>query len=103
MNIFKEASANKAKGIGYMARRFKAIWQSKKCSWQHIRFERGIRWSDQWQIFPIRNTSHNCQRSIMFGIWKLYFEVIYYRSGHFNQDRKLFLRKPLWKFYQLLF
>jgi len=38
----------------------------------------------------------------MFGFWKLYFQLIWHRKGSFNQDRKFFLRKQLWKFYQLV-
>lgn len=102
MNIFKEAKQKELEGMGYRARRFKIIWKNKKVSWNLLAFEYGIRWSDKWQILPIWNVSHNCQRSLMFGFWKLYFTISYARSGYFNQDRKLFLRKQLWKLYQLI-
>ena len=102
MGIFQEAKQRNVDGMRYRARRFKILWQSKKCSWQHLMIYWGIRWSDQWQILPIRNVSDNCNRAIMFGFWKLYFTLSYARAGYFNQDRKLFLRKKLWKFYQLV-
>ena len=102
MGIFQEAKQREIDGMGYRARRFKILWQSKKCSWQHLMIEWGIRWSDQWQLLPIRNASDNCHRAIMFGFWKLHLTVSYARAGYFNQDRKLFLRKKLWKFYQLV-
>ena len=88
--------------MGYRARGFNIIWQSKKCNWQHLAIKYGIRWSDKWQIFPIWNVSDNCHRAIMFGVWKLHFTISYARSGYFNQSRKLFLRSYLWKFYQLV-
>ena len=102
MGIFQEAKQRKIDGMGYRARRFKIVWQSKKCSWQHIMFDWGIRWSDCLQVFPIWNSSNNCCRSLTFGIWKLYFTASYARAGYFNQDRKLFMREKLWKFYQLI-
>lgn len=80
----------------------KIIWQSKKCSWQHLMIRWGIRSANHIQLIPIKNVSDNCHRTIMFGFWKIYFTVSYARAGYFNQDRKLFLRKKLWKFYQLL-
>lgn len=101
MNIFKEAAESKKKGMGYRSRRVKILWTNKKIAWNWIAIEYGIRWSDHWQLFPIINSSHNGQRSFIFGIWFLYFEVIYHRASSFNQDRKLFFRKQLWKFYQL--
>jgi len=102
MGIFQEAKQREIDGFGYHARRFKIIWQSKKCSWQHLILEWGIRWSDQWQIFPIKNVSNNCNRAIMFGFWKVYLTVSYAREDYFNQNRKLLFRKKLWKFYQLV-
>ena len=102
MSIFQEAKQSKIDGFGYRSRRFKIVWQSKKCSWQHIMIEWGIRWSDVWQIFPIWNSSDNCHRSLTFGIWKIYFEVSYARAGYFNQNRRLFMRQRLWKLYQLV-
>lgn len=102
MSVFQEAKQRKIDGMGYRARRFKILWQSKKCSWQHLMIEWGIRWSDEWQLFPIRNVSDNGHRAVMFGFWKLYLTVSYARSDSFNQNRKLLLRKILWKFYQLV-
>ena len=101
MGIFQEAKQRKIDGMGYRARRFRVIWQSTKCSWQHLMLDWGIRWSDQWQIFPIANVSNNCNRAIMFGFWKLHLTISYSRAESFNQDRKFFLREKLWKFYQL--
>lgn len=102
MNIFQEARQRNKDGMGYRARRFKIIWESSKCSWQYIMIDWGIRWSDKWQIFPVRNVSDNCHRALMFGFWKLHCTVSYARRHSFNQDRKLFLRKQLWRFYQLV-
>lgn len=102
MNIFKEAKKKESEGMGYCARRFKIIWKNKEVSWNWLAFQYGIRCSDKWQIFPIWNISDNCKRSLMFGFWKLYFQIIWYRKVSFNQNRKLFLRKQLWKFYQLV-
>lgn len=101
-NIFKEAEQKELNGMGYRARRFKIIWQNKKVSWNWLAFEYGIRWSDKWQVFPIWNLSHNNQRSILFGFWKLYFQVIWHRKKSFNQIRRLLFRKPLWNFYKLV-
>lgn len=103
MNIFHEARQRKTEGYGYRANRFRMIWQSKKCSWQHVRLDWGIRWSDQWQIFPIKNVSNNSCRSLMFGFWKLHLTITYARAKSFNQDRKLFMRQRLWKLYQLVY
>lgn len=102
MGIFQEAKQREIDGMGYRARRFKIIWQSKTCSWQHLIIEWGIRWSDQWQLFPIRNVSDNCHRAIMFGFWKLHLTLSYARANSFNQNRKLLFRKTLLKFYQLV-
>jgi len=101
-NIFLRAKLNKAKGMGYRAYNQHTLWQSKKCSWNRIFIIYGIRWSDIYQVLPVWNTSNNCQRSLLFGFWKLYLELGYYRAGSFNQDRKLFMRKKLWRFYQLI-
>lgn len=103
MSFFKEASHRKVCGLGYSVSRFKILWSGKTDYWNWFGIEYGIRRSDFWQIFPIWNISHNGQRGLKFGFWKLYFDVIYYRKSSFNQNRKLFLRKKLWKFYQLLF
>ena len=102
MGIFQEAKQRKIDGMGYRASRLKIVWQSHKCSWQHLMLDWGIRWSDQWQILPIKNVSDNCRRAIMFGFWKLHLTISYARAVCFNQNRKLFLRQKLKKFYQLV-
>jgi len=102
MGIFEEAKQREIEGMGYRARRFKLLWENKNCGHNWLAIEWGIRWSDYWQLFPIWNSSNNCSRSITFGIWKLYFEIDYHRKNSFNQRRKLFLREPLWRFYQLV-
>ena len=101
MNIFKEAKEKKLDGFGYYSRRTKTIWENKTAKWNWLDVEYGIRRSYKWQLFPIWNLSNNRKRIIMFGFWKLYIKIIYYRKNNFNQDRKLFLRMRLWKFYQL--
>jgi len=101
MGIFQEARQREIDGMGYRANRFKILWQSKNCSWQHLAIMWGIRWSGQWQIFPIGNVSDNLHRAIMFGFWKLYFTISYARRKSFNQSRKFLFRKQLWRFYQL--
>ena len=102
MNIFQEARQREIDGMGYHARRFKILWKNKNYSHNWFAIEWGIRWSDNWQLFPIWNTSNNCQRALIFGLWKIYFEIYYNRKNSFNQSRKLFLREPLWRFYQLV-
>lgn len=103
MNILKEAKESELKGMGYRARRFKLLWQSKKCSWQHIYVQYGIRWSDHWQIFPIWNTSDNCKRVLLFGFWKLYFEIAYQRKNNSYYLQKCPLFSTFRKFYLLIF
>lgn len=103
MGIFKEAKQRKKDGMGYRARRFKIIWQGKKESWQHIMIEWGIRWSDNWQIFPIWNVSDNTNRSLLFGIWKLYFQISYARAKNCNYLFNFPFFTKLRKFYLLLF
>ena len=102
MNIFQEARQRKRDNMGYRARRFKIVWSNKDIPWNFFATEWGIRWSDKWQLFPIWNMSDNCQRSLLFGFWKLYLQIIYTRTEAFNQNRKFFMRKRLWKFYQLV-
>jgi len=77
MNIFKEAKQRDLMQMGYRARRNKILWHSGKPG-NYFCIEYGIRWSDKIQYFPIWNTSHNCQKSLLFGFWKLYFEIIYH-------------------------
>lgn len=103
MGVFREAKQRQLDGMGYRARRFKILWQSKTCNWQHLVIEWGIRWSDQWQLMPVLNMSDNCHRSVMVGFWKLYFTISYARAGRYNQNRKLPFRKRFHKFYQLIF
>ena len=93
LTVFQEAKKKKADGFGYRARRFFLLWENKKVGHNWFAFEYGIRWSDNWQIFPIRNVSHNSQRSLMFGFWKLYFQIIYYRKNSFNQKQLMINRK----------
>lgn len=102
MNNFKEARQNKANGFGYYSNRLKVIWQNKNVPWNWFAIRYGIRHSDIWQLSPIWNMSHNEQRSLMFGFWKLYFQVVYHRNHSFNQNRKFLFRDRLWKFYQLI-
>ena len=102
MNIFEEARCRKNNGYGYHSRKFRVVWNSKKVSWNYIMIDWGIRWGDRIQYFPIWNTSNNCDRSLLFGFWKLYFQIRYCRKGSFNQKRKFFMRKKLWRFYQLV-
>lgn len=102
MSIFKEARQRKLDGMGYRARRFKMLWENKECGHNWLAIAWGIRWSDKWQLIPIWNTSDNCNRSITFGIWKLYFQIDYHRKNSFNQYRKFILRNKLWRFYQLI-
>lgn len=100
-NIFQEAKQRKQEGMGYRANRMKWIWHNKKCGWNNLHIEYGIRWSDRWQIFPIWNVSNNSQRALMFGIWKLHFTIVYCREKSFDQ-RSRFLMSKLRKFYQLV-
>ena len=102
ISFFKEAAHRKLCGYGYQVSRKYVLWKSEKISWNHLRYDYGIRWSDKLQFFQIWNTSHNSQRALMFGFWKFYIEIIYYRAGSFNQKRKFIFRKQLWKFYQLV-
>lgn len=102
MSVLQEARQREIDGMGYRARRFKTLWKSKTCDWNWFAIEWGIRWSDKKQIFPIWNSSHNGQRAVKFGLGLWYFEFAYYRKSQFNQNRKLFMRQRLWKFYQLV-
>jgi hypothetical protein len=102
MNIFQEAKQREIDGFGYNARRFKILWQSKKCSWNFLAVDYGIRWSDKWQIFPVWNISDNSKRSLMFGFGKLHCYISYARAGRFKAENFIFMRKSLWRVYQLL-
>lgn len=53
------------------------LWNSKIVSWKHAGISFGIRRSEKLQWFLPWNTSHNCQKAIMFGIWKFYVEFYY--------------------------
>jgi hypothetical protein len=99
---FYKARENEKNDLGYQCRTYKTIWNSKKTPWCYLRIDHGIRWTDNIQYFPIRNTSNNTERSILFGVWKLYFSIHYCRSSSFNQERVFFMRKKLWNFYQLI-
>lgn len=102
MGVFQEAKQREIDGMGYRARRFKIVWQNKNTAWNWLMFNWGIRWSDKWQIFPIWNTSNNNDRALLFGIGKLYFEVIYSRKKRFNYERKHFVNGHFRKLYQLI-
>lgn len=102
MNIFKEAKQNKLLGKSYYARRMFVVWKNKNVPWNWLAFEYGIRRSNKLQIFPIWNASTNGARSLIFGFWKFYIQVIWHRKNGFNQNRKLFLQRRLRKFYQLV-
>jgi hypothetical protein len=102
MGIFQEAKQRGIDGMGYRATRQRIIRLSKECSWNIIRLSWGIRWSDEFQVFPIWNMSHNCDRSLLFGFWKLYFQVSYSRKGTFNHNRPFISNRWVRKFYQLV-
>lgn len=70
---------NKAKLGDFFCHNYFVIWKtsSKERTWRHVFVDFGIRRSDVWQLLPIWRTSNNCQKSLMFGIWKLYFEIGY--------------------------
>jgi hypothetical protein len=99
--IFQEAKLKEQDGFGYRARRF-FVFSLSEVPWHHLTIEYGIRWSDKLQLFPVWNSSHNGQRALLFGLWKLYFEISYYRKQSFNQKRKYFMRNKLRRFYQLV-
>lgn len=101
MGIFQEAKQRSIDGMGYRARCFKIVWQSKKVSWQHIMFDWGIRWSDKWQLLPIWNVSDNCHRALMFGFWKLHFTISYARAENCHYLFKMPFYRQLRKFYLL--
>jgi hypothetical protein len=76
-NIFKKAKENKKNGFGYYyAKRKTLINYCNDFKWKWVGYEYGIRRSNKIQYFPIWNTSNNGQYGILFGIWKLYFEII---------------------------
>lgn len=105
MGIFEEAKNRQICGYGYNATRTIHLWANKKVTWNRFFIGYGLRRSSKFQYFFIWNTSHNSQRALLFGIWKLYFELVYYRNGSFNQNRRYPFRENrwLWKFYQLFF
>ncbi len=102
MGIFQEARQRKIDGMGYRARRFKIVWESKNISWQHLMIDWGIRWSDKWQILPIRNVSDNCHRAIMFGFWKLHLTISYARANNSHYLFKMPFFRQLRKTYLLI-
>jgi hypothetical protein len=101
--IFKEARINKENGKGYKAYRHFILWENSNTSWNHISFRYGIRWSDKWQLFPIWNMSDNNNRSLLFGLWKVYCEFSYHRKGTFNQNINFPFKYKLSRFYRLMF
>ena len=104
MGVFQEAKQRKKDGYGYRASRRKMLWQSKETSWRHLSISYGIRWSDIWQILPIWNNSHNGQRAIQFGVWKLFFEISISRKSPYPYMQKfLFINNHRVKKFYLLF
>ena len=100
LTILQEAKKKQKDGFGFRAFRSVFLWKSNKCAWQHFVIRYGIRWSDKLQIFPIWNVSNNCNRALMIGVWKFYFEISYARKGNFNQKQKMIFGR---KIHQLLF
>lgn len=70
--------ANKRRLGDFWCQNYYCIWQSKKASYNHVSIGFGIRRSDKLQWFPIWNMSHNCQKALLFGFWKFYFEMAYH-------------------------
>ena len=70
---------NKARLGDFWCHNYFTVWQTsnKEKSWRHVFISFGIRRSDMWQLFPIWLTGNNCQKSVMFGFWKMYFEIGY--------------------------
>jgi hypothetical protein len=69
---------NKAKTGEFFVNNYFCIWKTdKEKSWKHVFMAFGIRRSRVIQLFPIRLISDNSQKSILFGFWKLYFEIGY--------------------------
>lgn len=102
MNIFKKSKQRQQKRLGYNCNVSTVIWENKNVSWNWISYGYGIRNSNKLQIFPIWNMSHNNQRSLLFGIWKIYFKITYHRNKSFNQSKYRFMGKKLRKLYQLI-
>lgn len=75
INPFK----NKARLGDFWCNNYYVIWKTanKENSWRHWFVSFGIRRSDMWQLLPIWLTGNNCQKSLMFGMWKLYLEIGY--------------------------
>ncbi|MFA5299766.1 MAG: hypothetical protein WC389_16395 [Lutibacter sp.] len=101
MGIFQEAKQREIDGYGYHATRCKVLWNGKKASWQHIIVIWGIRFSERWQLFPIWNTSNNSNRSLSFGIWKLFLQISYSRAKSCNYLFKMPFFRQLRKVYLL--
>ena len=70
---------NKARLGDFWCHNYFTVWQTsnKEKSWRHVFISFGIRRSDMWQLIPIWLTGNNCQKSVMFGFWKLFFEIGY--------------------------
>lgn len=70
---------NKKRTGCFYSHNYYTVWQTndKSASWKHIYIDFGIRRSELIQLFPIWNTSHNCEKSLLFGIWKFYFQIGY--------------------------
>lgn len=70
---------NKRKTGDFFSHNYFCVWRSnnKEKSWRHIYIDFGLRRSELFQLCPIWFMGNNCQKSIMFGFWKVYFEVGY--------------------------
>lgn len=66
--------ANKAKTGNFWCHNYYTVWESGGKS---AFISLGVRRSEMWQFWPIWRTGNNCQKSVMFGFWKLYFEIGY--------------------------
>lgn len=68
---------NKKRTGDFYSHIYLTLWRSKIISWKHAGISYGIRRSNRFQYFWPWNTSNNNQKSICFGIWKLYIELFY--------------------------
>lgn len=70
---------NKKRTGDFYTHIYLTLWQGSNPdkTWEHAGVSFGIRRSDKLQWFLPWNTSHNCRKAIMFGIWKFYIEFFY--------------------------
>ena len=55
------------------------LWENREIPWRWIAIRWGLRRSNLHLPYPwIRNTSNNCEKSLMIGIWKLYMQVVFH-------------------------